>query len=390
MLVLIITSVEMLFRKGYLRVVISTETLALGINMPCKTVVFAGDNVRLTALNYRQAAGRAGRRGFDLLGNVIFHGVTNEKVHRLISSRLPSLMGHYPINTGLVLRLCTLLNNSEQAEFAKNAISGLLSQKQLVIGEEFVSEQVLHHLRFSIEFLRRQKLISSSGAPMNFATFVSHLYYIESAAFSFHTLLASGYLGEICADINKAPAQVIENLMLVFSHIFGRMPCSKRSGIKPLPALPEKAKKILEEQNKTTLDLYSTYVETFSDRFLKDEVDNSLPFSHVSCGGSSETASLTSTPAPKARSQFFALSGHTDQFASIPDLATSLRTSAFLDGSAIPYTPVDLDQSLNSYLLEFFHHGSLTRMTSEHRIRPGDRWFFLKDFSNILQIIVTD
>lgn len=64
-------SVEMLFRRGYLRVVIATGTLALGINMPCATVVFSGDSVFLTALNFRQAAGRAGRRGFDLLGNVV-------------------------------------------------------------------------------------------------------------------------------------------------------------------------------------------------------------------------------------------------------------------------------------------------------------------------------
>ena len=61
----------MLFRKGYLRVVIATGTLALGINMPCATVVFSGDSVFLTALNFRQGAGRAGRRGFDLLGNVV-------------------------------------------------------------------------------------------------------------------------------------------------------------------------------------------------------------------------------------------------------------------------------------------------------------------------------
>lgn len=91
--------VEMLFRKGYIRVVIATGTLALGINMPCATVVFAGDSVFLTALNYRQAAGRAGRRGFDLLGNVVFQGLSESKVLRLMSSRLPDLNGHFPVST---------------------------------------------------------------------------------------------------------------------------------------------------------------------------------------------------------------------------------------------------------------------------------------------------
>lgn len=44
--------VEKLFRKRCLRVVIATSTLSLGINMPCATVVFSGDSVFLTALNF--------------------------------------------------------------------------------------------------------------------------------------------------------------------------------------------------------------------------------------------------------------------------------------------------------------------------------------------------
>ncbi|KFQ89352.1 putative ATP-dependent RNA helicase DDX60, partial [Phoenicopterus ruber ruber] len=46
--------VEMLFRLGYIKVVTATSTLALGINMPCRSVVFAEDSVFLDALNYRQ------------------------------------------------------------------------------------------------------------------------------------------------------------------------------------------------------------------------------------------------------------------------------------------------------------------------------------------------
>ncbi|KFQ50895.1 putative ATP-dependent RNA helicase DDX60, partial [Nestor notabilis] len=46
--------VEMLFRMGYIKVVTATSSLALGIHMPCKSVVFAEDSVFLDALNYRQ------------------------------------------------------------------------------------------------------------------------------------------------------------------------------------------------------------------------------------------------------------------------------------------------------------------------------------------------
>ena len=141
---------EILFRKGFLRVVIATGTLALGINMPCKTVVFSGDSVFLTALNYRQCAGRAGRRGFDLLGNVVFQGLSREKVCRLLSSRLPDLNGHFPITTTLVLRLFTLLHESKNAKYAVGAINGLLSQPRMYLGGASFKDQTMRKCNLSI------------------------------------------------------------------------------------------------------------------------------------------------------------------------------------------------------------------------------------------------
>jgi superfamily II RNA helicase len=178
--------VEMLFRKGFLRVVIATGTLSLGINMPCATVVFSGDSVFLTALNFRQAAGRSGRRGFDLLGNVVFQGISRERASRLLSSRLPELTGHFPITTTLVLRLFTLLNDSKSSPYAVNAINSLLSQPRLYLGGQSFKEQVLHHLRFSIEYLRRNELLGPGGEPVNFTSCVSHLYFTENSSFAFH------------------------------------------------------------------------------------------------------------------------------------------------------------------------------------------------------------
>lgn len=87
--------VEILFRLKHLQVVFSTETLSLGINMPCRTVVFAGDSLDLNPLSYKQMAGRAGRRSFDTLGNVVFYGISKEKAQNLIISSLPDLKGPF-------------------------------------------------------------------------------------------------------------------------------------------------------------------------------------------------------------------------------------------------------------------------------------------------------
>ena len=73
--------IEILFGKGLIRVMFCTETFAVGINMPTKTVIFLDykkycDQVQgrrmLQTDEYIQMAGRAGRRGKDTLGTVIY------------------------------------------------------------------------------------------------------------------------------------------------------------------------------------------------------------------------------------------------------------------------------------------------------------------------------
>ena len=70
--------IEILFGKGYIKILLATETFAVGINMPTKAVVFTsitkfdGNNHRLLQSHeYTQMAGRAGRRGIDTEGHVI-------------------------------------------------------------------------------------------------------------------------------------------------------------------------------------------------------------------------------------------------------------------------------------------------------------------------------
>ena len=70
--------VEKLTQRGLLKVVCGTDTLGVGVNVPIRTVVFTqlfkydGSSTRTLAVrDFKQIAGRAGRRGFDVLGTVV-------------------------------------------------------------------------------------------------------------------------------------------------------------------------------------------------------------------------------------------------------------------------------------------------------------------------------
>ena len=82
--------VEQLAQQGLLKVICGTDTLGVGINVPIRTVLFTAlskydgaVNRHLKAREFHQIAGRAGRAGFDTVGNVVVqapeHVVANEK-----------------------------------------------------------------------------------------------------------------------------------------------------------------------------------------------------------------------------------------------------------------------------------------------------------------------
>lgn len=87
---------------------VMSGTLAYGINMPCRTVAFAGDHIFLNSLQFCQMSGRAGRRGFDTLGHVVFMEVPQRKVASLMVSPVPQLHGNFPLSVTLALRALTL------------------------------------------------------------------------------------------------------------------------------------------------------------------------------------------------------------------------------------------------------------------------------------------
>lgn len=112
------SAVEELFQKGLIKAVFATETLALGINMPARTVVleklikYNGEShVPITPGEYTQLTGRAGRRGIDIEGNAVIQwsptvdsasaaGLASTRTYPLRSSFAPT----YNMSINLIAR----------------------------------------------------------------------------------------------------------------------------------------------------------------------------------------------------------------------------------------------------------------------------------------------
>jgi superfamily II RNA helicase len=107
--------VETLFARGHLRAVFATDTLALGVNMPARSVVigslskFDGQEMRLLTPNeYSQVTGRAGRRGMDVRGSAIIpysHWEPFEPAFERITAELRPVSSSFAIRYNSVLSL---------------------------------------------------------------------------------------------------------------------------------------------------------------------------------------------------------------------------------------------------------------------------------------------
>lgn len=107
--------VEALFEKGLVKVVFATETLALGINMPARSVVVeklekynGTGHVNLTPGEFTQLTGRAGRRGIDDIGHAIVvdhEGFSPAQAANLASKRVYPLHSSFTPNFNMAVNL---------------------------------------------------------------------------------------------------------------------------------------------------------------------------------------------------------------------------------------------------------------------------------------------
>lgn len=89
--------VQMLASQGRLAVVFSDSALAYCVNMPFRSCIFCGDmGDDLTPLIAQQMQGRAGRRGMDVQGNVIYLGMNWSYIENLMLGQISQVTGKQP------------------------------------------------------------------------------------------------------------------------------------------------------------------------------------------------------------------------------------------------------------------------------------------------------
>jgi ATP-dependent RNA helicase HelY len=144
-------AVEELFVRGLLKVVFATETLALGINMPARTVTienltkFTGEKHELMQPGeYTQLAGRAGRRGIDEIGHsiVLYQRFTAfDAISRLASTRTYPLVSSFRPSYNMSVNLVRTYSRSE-AEHLVNSSFGQFQADRAVVELETTRERM--------------------------------------------------------------------------------------------------------------------------------------------------------------------------------------------------------------------------------------------------------
>jgi ATP-dependent RNA helicase HelY len=134
--------VEELFTAGRIRAVFATETLALGINMPARTVVieklvkFNGEtHADITPAEYTQLTGRAGRRGIDVEGHALVQwnrGMDPMAVAGLASTRTYPLKSSFRPTYNMAVNLVRQFGRESAREILETSFAQFQADRAVV------------------------------------------------------------------------------------------------------------------------------------------------------------------------------------------------------------------------------------------------------------------
>lgn len=436
-------AVEVLFRRGFLKVVFATGTLALGINMPCRSTIFCGDSLELNGLMFRQMAGRAGRRGFDLLGQVVFLDMAFLKIRSLVSSELSVLTGEFLLSPTTLLRALHMweyvsidIDGGADVPRGKDEIglniSTLFSSPFFSSKTADLETQVFYHTRFVVDFLYKEGLLNTDGSTRGLANLVTHLFEIEPANFIFARLLGKGLIHEYLVRAQKHESKadrrthLTVKLVTLLSWFLYRkrlpnhVPKDRNQRKKYLPSKdspvlqppPKPIAKEIMAFNASIEEHMQEFAWTVASNKKTSENDMEMPMSgkitrfNWDPRGDATTGPFDSKTAEfgkrlnkhktkyRTRSPIAAIDGTGDYFKSPSDLVASTRNVLHLDFNSFPTiaAPMFGDAGLeptNSWMVDFMIHGKIKYLWEDNGIGPTQAWKNISDFKEAIKKAIT-
>ena len=178
-------AVEELFIRGLVKVCFATETLALGINMPARTVVIerlekwnGQQHVLLTPGQFTQLTGRAGRRGLDTTGHAVVlyqRDVDFSTVASLVGRRVEPLRSSFAPSYNMAVNL---LRRHGRAE-AEELLARSFAQYQLDAGVSELEQRIARNREALAGYA--ENLTSDRGEFEEYWALRRELSYVESS-----------------------------------------------------------------------------------------------------------------------------------------------------------------------------------------------------------------
>ncbi|WFD36371.1 Antiviral helicase ski2 [Malassezia cuniculi] len=187
--------VEIMFQRGLVKVLFATETFAMGVNMPARSVVFSsirkhdGRGMRyLLPGEYTQMSGRAGRRGLDKTGVVIVvaSDETSEThvLNRMILGQSTKLNSQFRVTYSMILNM--LRSETMRVEdMIKRSFSENSTQTLLPAQEEQLNK-LLEEIERHKNILQRSKLGADALETFHDASFDAVRHSSSVIALAYH------------------------------------------------------------------------------------------------------------------------------------------------------------------------------------------------------------
>ena len=225
--------VEIMFERGYIKLLFATETFSVGLNMPIKTVLFTDvkkfdGNTRRMLLPHEfvQASGRAGRRGIDTVGNVIhlsnlFRDIDLINYRTMMHGKPQTLVSKFRISYNLVFNLIAsslqtnnedMPNNSGQKkciEFCNKSMiqyeisSQVNEYNKQIQTEQSELEHTYRHLKTDLNTVFRMKEKQSSINTLQHDSVNTSHYLQHNTQILIDKFYEEGFIQDMTSDTTQ-------------------------------------------------------------------------------------------------------------------------------------------------------------------------------------------